>query len=139
MLGAFDYYQKRDIPALQIVPDQAHWTVDVPDMSMPCSATTEPVWQWLHEPWTYPVPKHSTAATNLAALRGERITEVMRWEEDEWEIFAGEGPDVREDECAWFLSGLSLRRTLPLYRRYTWRSRKDCGAILTRSRTGIHG
>src|SRR5262249_26286061 len=33
MLGAFDYYQKRDIPALQIVPDKAHWTIDVPDMS----------------------------------------------------------------------------------------------------------
>src|SRR5215472_14435353 len=33
MLGAFDYYQKRDIPALQIVPDEAHWTVDIPDMS----------------------------------------------------------------------------------------------------------
>src|ERR1043166_457956 len=32
MLGAFDYYQNRDIPALQIVPDNAHWTIDVPDM-----------------------------------------------------------------------------------------------------------
>src|SRR5215467_918026 len=27
MLGAFDYYQKRDIPALQIVPDKDHWTI----------------------------------------------------------------------------------------------------------------
>src|ERR1041385_3718369 len=32
MLGAFDYYQKNDIPALQIVPDKAHWTIDVPNM-----------------------------------------------------------------------------------------------------------
>src|SRR5260370_26585703 len=98
MLGAFDYYQKRDIPALQIVPDKAHWTIDVPDMSVPWSATKEPVWQWLHEPWTYPVPKDATAATNLAALRGDRITEVTRWEEDEWEMFAGAGPDVAKDE-----------------------------------------
>jgi len=98
MLGAFDYYQKHNIPALQIVPDKAHWTIDVPDMSAPWSATTEPVWQWLHEPWTYPVPKDATAATNLAALRGERITEVTRWEEDEWEMFAGAGPDVPKDE-----------------------------------------
>src|SRR5438874_9765122 len=42
MLGAFDYYQKRDIPALQIVPDRAHGTIDVPDMSVPWNATTEP-------------------------------------------------------------------------------------------------
>jgi hypothetical protein len=98
MLGAFDYYQKRDIPAPQIVPDKAHWTIDVPDMSAPWSATKEPVWRWLHEPWTYPVPKDATAATNLAALRGQRITEVTRWEEDEWEMFAGAGPDVTEEE-----------------------------------------
>jgi len=98
MLAAFDYYQKRDIPALQIVPDKAHWTIDVPDMSVPWNANTEPAWRWLHEPWTYPVPKNATATTNLAALRGDRITEATRWEEDEWEIFAGAGPDVSQDE-----------------------------------------
>jgi hypothetical protein len=98
MLGALDYYQNSDIPALQIVPNGSHWTIDVPDMSVPWNATTEPVWRWLHEPWTYPVPTHSTAATNLAALRGEPITEVMRWEENEWEIFAGAGPDVPKED-----------------------------------------
>jgi len=98
MLGAFDYYQKRDIPALQIVPDEAHWTVDVPDMSVPWSATTAPVWQWLYEQWAYPVPRSSTAATDLAALRGERITEAARWEEDYWEICAGDAPAVPEEE-----------------------------------------
>jgi Domain of unknown function (DUF4262) len=98
MLGAFDYYQVRDIPALQIVPDKAHWTIDVPDLSAPWSATTEPVWRWLHEPWTYPVPKDANAATDLAALRGERVTEAVRWEEDYWELFAGAGPDIPEDE-----------------------------------------
>jgi uncharacterized protein DUF4262 len=98
MLGAFDYYQRRDVSALQIVPDKAHWTIDVPDMSALWNASTEPVWRWLKEPWTFPVPKDSTVATNLAALRGERITEVTRWEEDEWEMFAGAGPDVTEAE-----------------------------------------
>lgn len=98
MLGAFDYYQKRDIPALQVVPDKAHWTIDVPDLSAPWSATTEPVWRWLKEPWTYPVPEDATATTDLAALRGERVTEAMRWEEDDWEIFAGDGPNVPKHE-----------------------------------------
>ena len=98
MFGAFDYYKRRDIPARQIVPDKAHWTIDVPDMSAAWSASSEPVWRWLKEPWTFPVPKDSTAATNLAALRGERITEAMRWEENEWEMFAGAGTDVTRDD-----------------------------------------
>jgi Domain of unknown function (DUF4262) len=98
ILGAFDYYKKHDIPALQIVPDKAHWTIDVPDMSAAWSASSEPVWRWLEAPWTFPVPKDSTAATNLAALRGERITEVMRWEENEWEMSAGPGSDVTGDD-----------------------------------------
>jgi hypothetical protein len=98
MLGAFDYYQRQDIPVLQIVPDEAHWTVDVPDMRVPWSATTAPVWQWLYESWTYPVPEDSTAATDLAALRGERITEAARWEEDEWEICHADAPSVPKEE-----------------------------------------
>jgi hypothetical protein len=98
MLGAFDYYQKREIPALQIVPDTAHWTIDVPDMAAPWSATREPIWRWQREAWTYPVSKEATATTNLAALHGERVTEAVRWEEDNWELFAGAGPDVSKDE-----------------------------------------
>jgi hypothetical protein len=98
MLGVFDYYQNKDIPALQIVPDQNHRTIDVPNMSVPWSATLEPVWKWLREPWTYPIRQDSTAITDLAALRGDRITEACRWEEDEWELFAGAGPDVPKDE-----------------------------------------
>lgn len=98
MLGALDYYDIREIAAFQIVPDEAHWTIDVPEMRVAWSARTAPIWQWLREPWTYPVPEGSIAGTNLAALRGERITEVMRWEEDEWEMFAGAGPDVIKKE-----------------------------------------
>jgi len=98
MSGTFDYYGNRDIPAFQIVPDKARWTIDVPDMGVLWNATTEPVWRWLHEPWTYPVPTDSTAATNLPALRGDRITELVRWEENEWEAFAGTGPDVPKDD-----------------------------------------
>jgi hypothetical protein len=98
MLGAFDYYQKREIPALQIVPDKAHWTIDVPDTSAPWSATKEPAWRWQREPWNYPVPEDATATTDLAALRGERVTEAARWEEDDWELFAGAGPDVPKHE-----------------------------------------
>src|SRR5579862_5610582 len=98
MLGMFDYYQKKDIPALQIVPDQEHWTIDIPNMGMPWSASREPAWKWLREPWTYPVAQDSTAVTDLAALRGVRVTEACRWEDDEWELFADAGPDVAKDQ-----------------------------------------
>ena len=97
MLGALDFYQVSEIPAFQIVPDTAHWTIDVPDLSQPWSPITAPIWKWLHEPWSYPVPSKSVAGTNIDALRGARITEAMRWEEDEWELYAGAGPDVPKD------------------------------------------
>jgi hypothetical protein len=42
--------------------------------------------------------------TDLNTLRGGRITEVMRWEEDQWEIFSGSGPEIPESE----------RRVVPL-------------------------
>ena len=34
------------------------------------------------------------AITQVSVLMGEPATEVIRWETDEWEIFAGAGPDV---------------------------------------------
>jgi hypothetical protein len=104
MLGVFDYYKVKTIDAYQIIPDEAHWTIEIPDLSQPWSLKSAPAWRWSYEPWTYPIPRDSVALTNLDALRGGRITEVMRWEEDEWEIFAGAGPDTTEAE----------RRVVPL-------------------------
>jgi hypothetical protein len=104
LLGVFDFYQVDSVNAFQIVPDEAHLTIEIPDLSQPWSPDLAPSWRWLHQEWTYPVPKDSVAITNLDALRGKRTTEVMRWEEDEWEIFAGAGPDVPEEE----------RRVVPL-------------------------
>lgn len=98
MRGALDFYQEIGIQALQVVPDAAHWTIDVPDLSQPWSATREPAWRWLYEEWPYPVPLKSVGITNLGALRGKKVTEVMRWEEDEWELFAGAGPDIPKSE-----------------------------------------
>ncbi len=104
MLGALDFYQVKDIPAFQIVPDDAHITVDVPDLSESWTPSAAVGWRGLDGEWTYPIPRDSIGITNLDALRGASITEVMRWEEDEWELFAGPGPDVQEWE----------RRVVPL-------------------------
>jgi hypothetical protein len=89
VLGAIDYYKTPLVPALQIVPDAEHITIDVPNLSQAFSAETEPVWQWLEKPWDYSVPKNTVVITDLDALRGEIITEAARWEETHWEIYAG--------------------------------------------------
>jgi hypothetical protein len=39
-----------------------------------------------------------SAVTNLAALRGEAVTEASRWGVDGWELFAGSGPDTPQEE-----------------------------------------
>jgi hypothetical protein len=99
LLGALDYYRVDDVEAYQIVPDEAHWTLDTPNLGRAWSAKAEPVWQWLHVDWPYAVPPESTAMTNLDALRGARITEVARWGNDDWEMFAGPAPDVSYEEA----------------------------------------
>lgn len=98
LLGAFDYYNVEKVSALQIVPDGSHWTIDIPNLSETLNFQSAPAWRWLEEEWSFPIPKRSVAITNLAALHGEPITEVVRWEEDEWEMFSGSGPETTEDE-----------------------------------------
>jgi hypothetical protein len=96
LLGVFDYYKISDINAFQITPAIDHYTLDIPDMSKELDASAAPVWQWLAHEWNLSVPENSTVVTNINALLGETVTEVARWESDEWEMFAGAGPDVDE-------------------------------------------
>jgi hypothetical protein len=98
MLGAFDYYHEKNIAAYQIVPDESHWTIDVPDLSKPLAETQAPGWRWLKEKWKYPIPETSVALTDLTVLRGGRVTEVMRWEQDQWELFSDLGQEMPESE-----------------------------------------
>lgn len=104
LLGLHDFYGRHGIQALQVVPDQVHWTIDVPDLGQPWSSDREPIWRWLHDTWKSLAPAESVAVTNIAALQGEAITEAARWEEREWELFAGSGPDVLPSQA----------RTVPL-------------------------
>lgn len=98
LLGAFDYYQLAALPVWQIVPNDPHRTLDIPDMSHMFEVDSQPIWQWLSRKWEYPIPGDSMALTNLPVLFGEQATEVMRWEKDDWEIFSGAGPDVPKED-----------------------------------------
>jgi hypothetical protein len=104
LLGAVDYYEGREAVAYQVLPDEGHLTNDVPDMTKVWSAPGNRAWTWFEREWPFAVPKDSVATTNLAALRGQRVTEAARWGEDEWELFAGAGPDVKPEDA----------RTIPL-------------------------
>lgn len=98
MLGVYRFYNVEEVSVLQIIPSKENFTLDVPDMSKEWNTSLQPVWQWIVKDWNYSIPKNSKVITNLNALKGEPITEVMRWEPDEWEAFAGPGPDVEENE-----------------------------------------
>ena len=87
------------VAALQLVPPVVDLTVDVPDMSMPWTPAGSGPWRWIREAWSLPVPESSVVTTNLAALRGAPVTEVVRWEFDHWEAFAGAGPDVVAEDA----------------------------------------
>jgi hypothetical protein len=88
MLGALDYFGIKNIVARQIVPDEAHWTIDVPDASVEWNPQSEPAWKCMHEPWSLPFSPDCTVTTDLAALRGGRITEAFRRSEHHWDLFA---------------------------------------------------
>jgi hypothetical protein len=99
MLGAVQYYSGKSVSAWQVLPDEDHWTVDVPKLHESPTAAANRPWTWFFEKWPYRVPRHSIAMTNLAALKGATITEAARWEETEWELFAGPGPDVKREDA----------------------------------------
>jgi len=98
LLAAMAFYKMDTVPARQIIPDKIHTTVDVPLLSEKWDGVHQPIWKWLAGEWDLPIPSTSTAVTNLSALKGEPVTEASRWEDDEWELFAGPGPDVPQSE-----------------------------------------
>ena len=98
MFGVGDFYNRDSTRAFQIIPDKFHLTLDVPRMSREWSEEMEPSWKWLKMDWDFNISPNVTVVTNLGALKGETITEVMRWENEEWEMFAGPGPDVKKEE-----------------------------------------
>jgi len=99
ILGAIDYYKAPVVPALQIVPDEAHRTIDVPDLSQARSETTEPIWQWLDKAWDFPIPENTIVMTDMGALRGAPITEANRWEDDAWELFSVSSKEIEKEKC----------------------------------------
>jgi hypothetical protein len=98
MPGVVDYYDGQVCKAVQVLPDRERWTLEIPDMSSRTGPEGDPVWKWRSLDWPYPAPSTSLVATNLAFLQGARATEAARWEDGEWEVFAGPGPEVEKSD-----------------------------------------
>jgi hypothetical protein len=98
LLGVYDFYETNQIEVLQILPTLDYYTNEIPNMSEVRSIDLHPIWKWLTETWSFAISPTSKVITNLQALQNHKITEIMRWESDEWEMFAGSGPDVEKDE-----------------------------------------
>lgn len=94
---AMDLYDRDDVPALQLVPDDPIRTLEVPDMSAPWDPEREPIWRWLVEDWNSDLPPDALAVTDLDALRGAPITQAARWEAREWQLFAAMNADISSD------------------------------------------
>lgn len=97
-LGVFDYYDSEKVDVYQLVPEKKYFTYDIPNMLSEWNNETHSAWQWLTKEWEFDLPKNSKVATNLNALQGYPVTEIMRWEEDYWEMFSGAGPDVKDED-----------------------------------------
>ncbi len=99
LLGVYDFFNVDSFKAIQIIPDKNNYTMDIPDMSKTFKPSSELVWRWLvSSDWEYSIPIHLSIVTNLDVLKGKPITEIMRWEEDEFEMFAGSGSDIEEED-----------------------------------------
>jgi len=97
-LGALDYYDRSEIKLMQVLPEPDRATIDIPPMMEPFNPDQHKVWQWLDGNWPYSIPADTSVITNLDALQGYAISELVRWEEGEWEMFSGPGPEVPDDE-----------------------------------------
>lgn len=93
------YLHSESPPCFQILPEECHRTIDIPQMAISFSPASSPIWRWNEEPWPFHVSKEAFAVTDLRAIKGEKVKEATRWEVDQWELFAGPGDQVNQDDC----------------------------------------
>lgn len=98
LLGALDYYGLSHIKAFQVLPEPEKRSIDVPDMTIPFSPTTHPVWKWFEEKWPYHIEPHCRVITNLDALRGRAVSDIFRTGEREWDMISGVAPEIPVDQ-----------------------------------------
>ena len=74
LLGAIDFYDRKDVRALQLRPRGDRRTVDTPDLGMPFDPEREAPWRWLHDDWPFAFPERLSGrdGPRRAARRARR-------------------------------------------------------------------
>jgi hypothetical protein len=94
LLGALDYYDVADIKALQIVPqDEEYLCFDIPNLYDPFVPEDDPAWRWKDTPCPFDLPSGAVVCCDWDLVLGYEPSEVMRVEEDVWQIFSGDPPE----------------------------------------------
>jgi len=96
--GANDFYSRR-VPAVQIVPKGALFTIDVPDLAHEYEIGSPSAWRWLFEQWPFAAPKSSEVMVDTHILHGATVAEAARWETDYWEAFVAPGEEVSKEDA----------------------------------------
>lgn len=87
ILGVYDYHNLDSVRAMQIL-QSGEALLDVPAMSGPFNEHNT-IWKWLSVQWDKNTPQGAYVITNVQFLRGETVTEIMRFEDGYWEMFVG--------------------------------------------------
>ena len=96
ILGALDYYSTKNLPSMQIIPCNKFKTLDVPDLSVTYNHLQQPIWKYHTQDWVFPISKKSKAETSLNVLFGKTVTEVIRLEENEWQMLSDEDHEIQQ-------------------------------------------
>lgn len=98
LLGAIDFYKDKNIKAYQLIPPEFHQTIDMPDMRQELTPQSAPVWRWMKGGWPYKVQADCLVETNHAALKGNPVTDVSYFGDWEWQMFAGDPQEVKDED-----------------------------------------
>jgi hypothetical protein len=97
LLGVYDYFDTDSFSAFQVTIPDAELDIETPDLSRAYDPATEPIWQWLREPWPYAIPKSTWVMTNRPALQGHTIDRVCLWD-DGFEMVAESAGPIDPDD-----------------------------------------
>lgn len=94
IMGVYDYHNLDSVRAMQIL-QSGEALLDVPAMSGPFNVHNA-IWKWLSVLWDKNTPHGAYVITNVQFLRGETVTEIMRFEDGYWEMFVGSTSEISD-------------------------------------------
>ena len=108
VLGVLDYYDVIQIPLVQVVPPDSKVTIDIPDMTKMFGESSG-VWQYLDDTMSRPSYAAGTVIADIDFLtRKFEITELVRVDFDEWEMFTGDPTCFDKNEIGIIPIGVAL-------------------------------